>query len=98
MARLLIGKEWYEGVSSTAYWEAEFENVLLRRADVLFPEYFMVEFKTEVQGDSDIGKPDFALIEKKYRIWWVVEVELAHHSFAGHVLPQVDTFASGRYG
>ena len=43
-------------------------------------------------------EPDFALIHKNYRSWWVVEVELGHHSFDGHVLPQVRTLARAKYG
>lgn len=60
----------------------------------------MVPFKTTVHSEVDLDarKPDFALIHKRYLSWWVVEVELAHHSLEGHVLPQVRTLARAKYG
>jgi hypothetical protein len=38
-------------------------------------------------------KPDLALIDRDYRAWWVVEVELAHHSLHHHVLPETTSRA-----
>ena len=100
MARILHNDEWYEEISSRGHYEIEFENVVGREAAHLFENYHMVPFKTIVfsEDDHDARQPDFALIHKRYRSWWVVEVELAHHSLEGHVLPQVRTFARAKYG
>ena len=100
MARILFNDEWFEEIASHGHYEAEFENVLLQEAEHLFGNYFLVPFKTSVVSelDSDAREPDFALIHKSYRAWWVVEVELGHHSFEGHVLPQVRTFTRAKYG
>jgi hypothetical protein len=57
-----------------------------------------VPFSAIVEGDNGIRKkPDLALIDEQYREWWVVEVELAHHSLRGHVIPQVEAFQTGTY-
>ena len=100
MARLLYNDEWFEEVSSRAHYEAEFEKVLEQEASRLFQSYYFVPFKRAVSSeyDPDTRKPDYALIHKEYRHWWVVEVELAHHSLNGHVLPQVRTLARAQYG
>ena len=100
MARILHNGEWYEEISSQGMYERDFENILEQEAPRLFRDYHMVPFKTTVysEEDADARKPDFALIHNKYFSWWVVEVELAHHSFKSHVLPQVRTLARAKYG
>ena len=98
MARILHNDEWYEEISSQGHYESEFENILIREAANLFSDYHLVPFKKIVYSEEEGRKPDFALIHKTYMSWWVVEVELAHHSFESHVLPQVRTLALARYG
>ena len=72
--------------------------MILNSASVLFPEYVALPFRVRVESDHDVKIPDLALVDKQYRHWWVVEVEMAHHSLQHHVLPQIETFASGTYG
>ena len=100
MARILYNDEWFEEIASRGHYETEFENVLQQEAKYLFTDYYFIPFKITVYSkeDADARRPDFALIHKSYRSWWVVEVELAHHSLNGHVLPQVRTFARAEYG
>ena len=97
MARLLIGGDWYEAIASTAYYEEEYERLILEQAEQLYPRYRMVSFKTTVASGAGIAKPDFALLSADYVTWWVVEVELAHHSLGGHVMPQVEVLAQAKY-
>lgn len=98
MARILHNGEWYEEISSQGHYERDFENILKREAVNLFSDYHLVPFKKIVYSEEESRRPDFALIHKSYISWWVVEVELAHHSFESHVLPQVRTLALARYG
>jgi hypothetical protein len=100
MARILYNDEWFEEIASHGYYEAEFEAILQDEAARLFDSYRLIPFKTPVTSDVDVDtrKPDFALVHKAYRSWWVVEVELGHHSLGSHVLPQVRTLARARYG
>lgn len=98
MARVLIGDKWYEGVSSHSWNESDFERVVLDHSDRLFPGWQCVPFAEKIMDDGGVAKkPDLALIDPEYRTWWVVEVELAHHSLTGHVLPQVEVFRHGTY-
>lgn len=98
MARILHEGEWYEQVSSEALYEDEFERILAENAVHLFPSYHLVPFKLLVYSDDGSAKPDFALIDKSYRDWWIVEAEMSHHSFANHVEPQVITLSKASYG
>ncbi len=98
MSRLLIKDEWFEAIASTEYWESEFEVLVSQRAETVFPEYHLVNFKTDVPSEFGVARPDMALIERNYRRWWVLEAELAHHPLKGHVLPQVQRLSSGIYG
>ena len=98
MSRMLIAGEWYENLASNSYWEAEYERLVLNNAATLYPDYIAVPFKMTVQSDRGASKADLALIAPDYQMWWVVEVELAHHSLANHVLPQVARLATAAYG
>ncbi len=88
----------YDAVSSAAYWESEFEALITQEGAIIFPEYHLVSFKTDVESEYGVAKPDFALIDRLYRRWWVGEAELAHHSLTSHVLPQIQKLAAGIYG
>ena len=98
MARFLLGDEWFDQLSSTALYENEYERLLLSNAQALFPDYHVREFKPIIQSEHGTARPDLALIDRDLRLWWVVEVELAHHSLKGHVLRQVEILTSGHYG
>lgn len=97
MARILLGDEWFEEMASTSLYETEFENILFQEAKRIFPEYHPVPFKCIVLSEDGDAKADFALIHKEYRTWWVVEAEMGHHSFSGHVLPQVKRLSRANY-
>src|SRR5262245_11308178 len=99
MARILVDGTWYDELAPTALFEADYERIFVRHAGAIFPSWTTVPFKCDVVGDDgEKVKPDLALIGRDYKTWWVVEVELAHHSFADHVLPQVRRLATGDYG
>jgi len=98
MARILSQGEWFEQIASTAIYESEFESIVTAYGDALYPEYYVVPFKTTVYADDAAAKADLALIEKNYREWWVAEVEMGHHSLESHVLPQVRTLSRAVYG
>jgi hypothetical protein len=98
MPKLIIGKQEYFAVSSAAFFESEYEALVMNKAELLFPDYHIVPFKPTVQAELGRAKPDLALIDKRYRKWWVVEVELSHHPLGGHVLPQIAVLATAEYG
>jgi hypothetical protein len=57
-----------------------------------------IAFSPIVVFDSVGKRADMALIEPDYSRWWVVEVEMSHHSLEGHVAPQVGVLARAAYG
>jgi hypothetical protein len=98
MSRILIGDDWFEQLATTSLYEAEYEDLVSEKATILFPEYHIVPFKTMVFTDYEGTKADLALVDKQYRHWWVLEIELAHHPLHGHVLPQVRRLSQASYG
>ena len=97
MARIYLSDQWFQQLSSTSLYEADYERLLLANAPALFPEYYVIPFKPIIQSETGSARPDLALVDRDLRLWWVVEVEMGHHSLNGHVLPQVAVLATGRY-
>lgn len=97
MARILLNDNWYEELSTLFYYESEFEQLLLKHADMVFPDYHLVPFKTLVCDDHNSEKPDLALIHKGYQEWWVVEVEVEEKSIDKDILPRVRTLSYASY-
>jgi hypothetical protein len=99
MARVLIANKWYNEVAPTGVYESYYEAMVKTQAQRMWPRFHPVHFKANVHAGLGTGvKADLALVERSYIEWWVVEVELAHHSFEGHVLPQTRQLAMARYG
>ena len=97
MSRLLFDGQFFGARTRHEILESQYENLLLTNARRLFPGFHMIKFKPNVRSGTTTKQPDFALIEHNYLTWWVVEVELSHHSFENHVLPQVEVFRNGEY-
>ena len=98
---LIVDNEICDPIPSRTLYETHYESVLLASKENLFPGWSVCPFKVDVEAVSTrhgIKRPDLALIDNKYRDWWVVEVELSHHSVEGHVAPQVEVFSLGDYG
>lgn len=98
MAQILVNDVWYRSIESITLYESAFERILLQKESVLFPGFHSVPFKKTVCSESDSARADYALIDTEYGEWWIVEVEMSHHSFEGHVLPQVSALANAVYG
>ncbi len=98
MAKILHNGDWYEQLSTEALYEDEYERILVEHAASLFPSYRLLQFKIAVHSETRAAKADFALVHRNYRDWWVVEAELGHHPFEGHVRPQIETLSDAHYG
>jgi hypothetical protein len=75
--------------------EAEFEHSVARALACFYPNYDCIVFSGSFRLNDEVYRPDLALVAKNYSHWFVIEVELASHSFTRHILPQVRAF---RYG
>jgi hypothetical protein len=98
MPRLFIEGQRYEALASSALLEHEYQALILQHANALFPGLIVVPFNKTVYYEAEAKKADLAIIEPRYRQWWIGEVERAHHSLGGHVLPQVAVLARAKYG
>lgn len=97
MPRILHNSEWYDPVSPDSVYEPEFEDLVIQHAPVLFPDYHCVRYSRLVTSPAGDSRADLALVDREYRSWYVVEIELASHSLAGHVLPQMQRLSLARY-
>lgn len=75
--------------------EAELETKAACALACFFPEFKCIVFSGGFRLDTEVYRPDLALIARNYSHWYVIEVELASHSFERHVLPQVRAFQYG---
>lgn len=99
MARLRFRSDWFLEISPQALYETEFEAIIQQNVELLRDNAIIVPFKQTVYASEfESARADLALIDKDYREWWVIEVELLAHDLHRHVLPQVRTLADGRYG
>lgn len=78
--------------------EAHFSAIVKSELSKIVPDFSIVDFSPYIVGDEgNRRRPDLALVDRSYKTWAVVEVELEQHSLEHHILPQIHTFATGRY-
>lgn len=75
--------------------ETEFEAYTVQTLSSAYPEHRCVILNGRFKNDGEYKKADLALVANDSSHWFVIEVELVHHSFDRHVVPQVKAF---RYG
>ena len=97
MPRMLVNGTWFDPVSAASLYEADYEAALIASSSALFQGFYCVKFKATIDSEFGRGKPDLALIDHRYRAWYVVEVELDTHPLRTHVEDQVRKFAYGVY-
>lgn len=97
MARLIIRGEYYDSVAPGALYEDDYERLLVAHRREIYPAWHLVSFKCTVESPYGNARPDLALVDARYRRWWVVEVELSSHPLYAHVAPQVQSLATGHY-
>jgi hypothetical protein len=78
--------------------EGLFEGLVKEELNRLLPDFFVVPFKAPIES-TEYGTriPDLAVVSRTLNAWCLVEVELSHHSLTGHVVPQIQCFADGKY-
>lgn len=99
MRKLLTGNchpdNIFQLVDPTQFVEGDFEAEVVKALTCLMPDYLCGVFAGAFVLEGERRVADLALVHKSLSHWFVVEVELAGHSFEHHVLPQVRCF---RYG
>lgn len=99
MRRLFTGtckpENMFEIRDPSATTESEFESWVVKGLMCMFPNYQCIIFTGGFRRDGVLHRPDLALVARDFSHWFIIEVELASHSFTEHVLPQVCSF---RYG
>lgn len=97
MTRIFSDKYQYKKILPSFFHEGEFEELIFFHAPSLYPDYHVIPFKQKVVSPYGNAKPDLVFIAKDYRDWYVVEVEMAYHSFDSHVEVQIQKLTSAYY-
>ncbi len=98
MAKLRYDNDWFHQLSLNALPEAQFEDLLIQNSEMIRQDAWLVRFKRKIFAQGSAARADLAIIDRQYREWFVVEVEMRRHSLYEHVLPQVRTLRDGYYG
>jgi hypothetical protein len=80
----------YAAVETNSWSEKYFSTVVQNFADAIFPFHYCFPFEVDIYFLGQKARPDLILIEKNYRDWWLVEVELERHSWFSHIQIQID--------
>lgn len=94
--RLYQDGEWFDAVPLGSTYEAEFESLVQQHAASLFPGFMAARFDPLFRTPLGDVKPDMVLVDREYRSWYIVEVELSTHSITRHVKPQVEKIQAAR--
>ena len=97
--KIVIRQKVYHG--RIDQYESMYQEFVSRMAIDLFPDFHVVDVELKVESlnvSEGSKKCDLVFIRKDYSEWWVVEVEMSHHSYNGHVYPQVKVLSDGLYG
>jgi hypothetical protein len=95
--KLVTPGRTYRPVSSRSFYESDYVASILLIADEIFPGFMCSRFSPLVESEHGAARPDLVLVDKLYRNWFVIEVELEHHSLSAHVEPQIRRLSSGFY-
>lgn len=97
MSRLFLQTHRFQQILPSSFHEGEFERIITLQAPHLYPDYDVIPFKKTVISPYGNSKPDLIFIAKDYKDWYVVEVEMAYHSYSTHVEPQLLNLATANY-
>jgi hypothetical protein len=97
MAKVLFEGKWYEELAPKGVYETVYEGMVKAHASTLWPRFHGVHFKANVYAGAEGVAADFALVERGYTEWWIVEVEMEHHNFESHIAPQTRKLAQAKY-
>jgi hypothetical protein len=97
MQRLLLGKVWYESVPPYTLADPQYEELLLENADELISDFFVVSFRQRISTAAGHAQPHLALIDRKYRSWWLVLLETGPAPDIQFMQSQVGILREGRY-
>lgn len=97
MTRIYLHDHKFHKILPSSFSEGEFERIITLQAPNLYPDYYVIPFKKIVVSAFGKRKPDLIFVAKDYRDFYVVEVEMAYHSFESHIEPQIHSLATARY-
>jgi hypothetical protein len=82
--------EKYALIKSNDWAEQYFSTVVQKFSHVIFPNHYCFKFEVDMFYIGNKVRPDLILIEKQFKDWWLVEVELERHSWLNHIQEQIE--------
>lgn len=98
MQRLLVENEWYDALPPGGLEDEEYQELLHRRAERLFPEFYLVPLGVRFSSDYGQARPQLALIDRAYGSWWVVLLQTGTPPTAKYLRQQATILREARYG
>lgn len=73
--RLLTASDEFEPVGVHELVDSDLEALLKEHAALLYPDFFLVQFRSRVRTELGVVFPHLALIHRQYFEWWFVSLE-----------------------
>jgi hypothetical protein len=98
MPKLLVEQDWYEPLQPNSVLDTAYETMLLDRAAKLFPGFLPVQVHQRISDEGGHSFAHLALVDHKYRAWWLALLETGPAPSAKYVLDQAAILRGHRYG
>ena len=79
----------YELIPPGSIYEIQVQNIVARHIPSIFPGYTGKICEPYFATSAGDVKPDIVIVKNDLSAWGVVEVEIDHHSWSAHILPQL---------
>ncbi len=92
-------QKWFKELSPSSFFnESDLESTVQTYLSKHLINCFVLRGKIRVINNetNKVNIPDLIIVDKEYKEWYVVEVELSNHDLS-HIKSQIDTFTKGIY-
>lgn len=79
----------YELIPPGSIYESQVQQIVAKHIPSIFPGYIGKVCEPYFATSAGDVKPDIVIIKNDLSSWGVVEVEIDHHSWSAHILPQL---------
>ena len=79
----------YELIPPGSIYEIQVQHIVAKHIPSIFPGYIGKICEPYFSTSAGDVKPDLVIIRNDLSSWGVVEVEIDHHSWSAHILPQL---------
>lgn len=97
MARLLFDGVLFDPMAPNSLQPAEYGKLVLDAAAVLYPTYIPVACEIAIRNPRGNALTHLALVDNKYRDWWLVVLETGESPGLDEVMKQIEILRAAKY-